>query len=310
MSKDYYNLLGVSRNASADEIKKAYRGLALKYHPDRNSGDRAAEEKFKEINEAYAVLSDAEKRRQYDMFGSTEFHQRFSREDIFRGFDFSSVFKEFDFGDFFSQAFSAGKGGDFHQFRYDFGGPQFGRDYQFNRDIKQKGKDIVLELPVSLVEVYHGGEKIVSFKRGGRTERVSVKIPPGIEDGKKLRISGKGEPGLHGGAPGNLYLKVKIEQHSLFKREGANIVLDREIPFSSAVLGQQINVPALDGRNLSVLVPAGTQNNTSLRLKGFGLPFPDSSGRGDQYVRIIVKVPGKVTGKQKKVIEELAAAGL
>jgi curved DNA-binding protein len=312
MSKDYYKILGVPKSASAEEIKKAYRKLALKYHPDRNKGDKAAEEKFKQISAAYAVLSDPEKRKQYDTVGSTEFHQRFSQEDIFRGFDFSSIFKEFggSFGDILGQAFSQGKKGSSRQFYYNFGGPQSGRDFRFHHDVKQKGEDIVLELPVSLVEVLDGAEKVVSFQRGGHTERISVKIPAGIEDGKKLRIPGKGGPGLHGGTPGNLYLKIKALEHPQFKREGFNLVLDREIPFSSVVLGSQVDVPTLDGKNLSVRVPAGTRSNTRLRLKGFGLPLPDGAGRGDLYVRIMVKVPGKLNNKQKHLVEELAAAGL
>lgn len=309
-NKDYYHILGVSKNASPGEIKRAYRKLALRYHPDRNKGDRAAEEKFKEISEAYAVLSDPEKRKPYDTFGSAEFHQRFSREDIFRGFDFSTIFKEFDLGNFFSQAFSGRKGKNSRQFGYNFGGPPFGRDFQFKPAAKQKGQDIVWELPVSLAEVLYGAKKIVSFHRGGQTERVSVKTPPGIESGKKLRIPGKGGPGLHGGPPGNLYLKVKLQEHPQFKREASDLVMDKEISYSRAVLGSQLEVPTLDGKNLNVRVPAGTQNNTRLRLKGFGLPVPNGSGRGDQYVRIIVKVPRKLTSTQIKLIKELAAAGL
>lgn len=313
MNKDYYRILGVSKNASAEEVKKAYRRLALRYHPDRNKGDKAAEEKFKEMSEAYAVLSDPEKRRQYDTFGSSGFHQRFSREDIFQGFDFSSIFKDLGFGDLFGQGSPGGRRGNAQGFRYDFsesGGPQFGDHRQFHQEIRPKGKDIILELPINLTEVLHGAEKMVSFRRGGQVERVSLKIPAGIEDGKKLRIAGKGEPGLQGGAAGNLYLKIKVQEHPQFKREGSDLVLDKEISFTSAVLGSQMEVPTLDGKSLSVLVPAGTQNNTRLRLKGFGLPLSNGSGRGDQHVRIMVKVPHKLTSKQEKLIEELAAAGL
>ncbi len=313
MAKDYYRILGVSKTASAEELKKAYRKMALKYHPDRNKGEKAAEERFKEINEAYAVLGDPEKRRQYDTYGSTEFSHRFSQEDIFRGFDFGNIFKEFGFGDLFHQAHSSGKGRNGFQFHYNFGGgsgPQFGQPFHGQGPLKQKGRDIVLELPVTLREVFHGQEKVVTFKRGGQTERVSVKIPPSIEDGKKLRVPGKGECGLHGGQDGNLYLKIRVEEDSQFRREGSHLVYDVEIPYSAAVLGSRVDVPTIDGKTLSLRIPPGTQNQTKLRLKGFGLPAPGGGGKGDQFVRVTVKIPSDLTGRQKELIEELGATGL
>lgn len=313
MEKDYYKILGVSKAATADELKKAYRKLALRYHPDRNKGNKASEEKFKEINEAYAVLSDPEKRKQFDTFGSETFSQRFSQEDIFRGFDFSNVFREFGLGDLFGQAFSGGKGKKGFQYHYDFGGfggSQFGQDFRSQGEIRQKGKDIVLELPVSLSEVLSGAEKVVSFTRNMQTEKVSVKIPAGIENGKKLRVAGKGEPGIQGGPAGNLYLKIRLEDHPRFRREGLNLILDIELPFSSIVLGSQVDVPTIDGKTLNLRIPPGTQANTRLRLKGFGLPAPDNSGRGDQFVRLTVKIPQKLTNKQIKIIQELETMGL
>ncbi|MFH1148253.1 MAG: J domain-containing protein [Pseudomonadota bacterium] len=307
MEKDYYKVLGISKNCSAEELKKAYRKLALKYHPDRNKGDKAAEERFKEISEAYAVLSDPEKRKQYNTFGSTEFHQKFSQEDIFRGFDFGSVFKEFGFGDVFGQFHTGGKS---RGRQYNFGGfgPQFNQQFRTGYEAK-KGQDVILELPITLLDAFHGAEKVVSFTRGGDLEKVSVKIPPGIEDGKKLRIPGKGEPGIHGGH-GNLYLKIRFQEHPQFKREGSNLVADLEVPFSAAALGSRVDVPTIDGRILSTRLPAGVQSNTKLRLKGCGLPFPDGSGKGDLLVRISIKVPGKLTGEQKQLVEDLGAAGL
>lgn len=313
MNKDYYKVLGVTKAATPEELKKAYRKLALKYHPDRNKGNKASEEKFKEINEAYAVLSDTEKRKQYDTFGSTEFSHRYSQEDIFRGFDFSSLFRDVGLGDIFSQAFSGGKGKKGFQFQYNFGGhgqqAPFGQGFG-QGDLRQKGNDIVLELPVRLIEALNGADKVVSFRRDMQVERVSVKVPPGIEDGKKLRVAGKGEPGLRGGPAGNLYLKIRIEDDPQFKREGINLVYDLELPYSSLVLGTRADIPTLDGKTLNIRVPAGTQNNTRLRLKGFGLPASDHSGRGDQFVRILVKVPKKLNSKQKQLMEELGTIGL
>lgn len=307
MEKGYYKVLGVSKNCSADELKKAYRKLALKYHPDRNKGDKAAEERFKEISEAYAVLTDPEKRKQYDAFGSTEFHQRFSQEDIFRGFDFGTVFREFGFGDGFGQFHSGGRNKGY-QFNFGGFGPQYNQQFRTAGE-PGKGQDVVLELPITLLDVFHGAEKVVSFPRGQEMEKVSVKIPAGIEDGKKLRIPGKGQPGIHGG-PGNLYLKIRLQEHPKFKREGSNLVIDLEVPFSAAALGSRIDVPTIDGRTLSTRLPAGTQCNTKLRLRGCGLLFPDGSGKGDLLVRISIQVPGKLTNKQKQLVEELGAAGL
>ena len=201
--KDYYKILGVDRKAPEAGLKKAYRKLAMKYHPDRNKGDRAAEERFKEVNEAYAVLSDKEKRRQYDMFGAEGFQQRFSQEDIFRNFDFGQVFKDFGFGseDLLGRIFGGPGSGRQRVFRrgsdsFGFGGPS-GRTGQQ----PQKGADLVLDLEVSLKEAVFGGTRTVSFLRSGREERISITIPPGISSGKKLRLAGKGQEGRGAGRP-------------------------------------------------------------------------------------------------------------
>jgi curved DNA-binding protein len=201
--KDYYKILGVEKKATDDQIKKAYRKLAMKYHPDHTKGDKAAEEKFKQISEAYAVLSDKEKRKQYDTFGSSGFQQRFSQEDIFRGFDFSDIFKEFGFGGFnFS---SGGRGGQ----RFSFGGgdPFGGRGRQ---QAQMKGSDLVYELPLTLREVAEGASKTVKFQHKGQSENISVKIPKGMIAGKKLRIAGKGESSPYGGAAGDLFIQSKV----------------------------------------------------------------------------------------------------
>jgi len=183
---DYYKILGVEKTASATEIKKAYRKLALKYHPDKTKGDKALEEKFKKISEAYAVLSDPEKKKQYDTYGSTDFHQHFSQEDIFNNFDFSNIFREFGFGGGRgAQGFSGGFG---DVFSGRGGGGGFHRQQR-----TPKGQDLIYEIPLTLSEVNSGTEKIISFKKKGGNEQISVKIPKGMLTGKKLRISGNGK---------------------------------------------------------------------------------------------------------------------
>jgi curved DNA-binding protein len=321
--KDYYTLLGVSKNATADEIKKAYRQLALKYHPDRNKGNKEAEEHFKEINEAYAVLSDQEKRRQYDMFGAEGFRQRYSQEDIFQGFDIGDVLKDFGFGtsDIFSVLFGGGGGRGRGRVRYTtYGGP-FGQqapgaggadfsDY-FARGgaAPSQGRDTTTDLTITLEEAAKGAEKLISLNRDGRVEKIAVKIPPGIDTGKKLRVAGKGERGPGGGPTGDLYVSVNVQKHPLFAREGADIYIDQEINFSQASLGTTIEVPTLNGVK-KVKIPAGASGNTKLRLKGEGMPHLQGRGKGDAYVRIVIKVPKKLTSKQRELVEGLAKEGL
>jgi curved DNA-binding protein len=311
--QDYYQILGVARNATPEDIKKAYRALANKYHPDKNKGDKQAEEMFKKISEAYAVLSNPEKRQDYDAMGSSAFRGKFSQEDIFRGFDFGNTFKDMGLGGdilgrlFGGQGWTAtgfGKKGRGKHFDFSTFG-DFGVGEQVSR-----GQDLQLELPLTLHEMAFGVEKVVEFQRQGQLERVSVKIPPGTMAGKKLRVLGKGGPHPGGGQPGDLYLKTREITHPVFKREGHDLYVDKQIKFSEAVLGTKLTVPTLDGKTLSLKIPPGTISHTKMRLKGHGLPMGNGKTRGDEYVRIIVEIPPVITKKQKALIEELAKEGM
>jgi curved DNA-binding protein len=304
----YYETLGVSKDSSAQDIKKAYRKLAMKYHPDKNKGDKAAEEKFKKISEAYAVLSDPEKRKQFDTFGESGFQQRYSQEDIFQGFDIGDILKEFGLGGFSGGSFrsSGGAGSPFEGFFHQAGGP--GRASARPQPVK--GSDLTFELAVSLNDVLSGAEKTISLRMEGRIESVSVKVPKGIKVGQKLRLVGKGSPSPMGGPAGNLYLVIKEQPHPSFTRDGSNLITENRIPFSQACLGSEINITSLEGKELKVKVPAGIQQQSKLRLKGHGLPAGSKGGRGDIYVKIAIDIPKELTDEQKEIIQELADKGL
>jgi curved DNA-binding protein len=301
-SKDYYSILGIKKDTSYGAIKKAYRKLALKYHPDKNPGDKKAEEKFKEISEAYAVLSDKDKRKKYDMFGSEKFHQQYSQEDIFRGFDIGDLFKDFGFGtnDVFSTIFGGQPRGGFGD-PYGMGG----------RGRPQKGADVNANLRISFHDAAFGGERKVSLRKpDGAILEVTVKIPPGIDTGKKLRLPGKGSPGPGGRSPGDLYLNISVEGHPIFKREGDDLVLEKDVRFTEAALGAIMECPTLEGEKKKIKIPPGTKSGTKIRLKGYGIKHLKGGGRGNLYIRINVAVPAILTEKQKALVEELSKEGI
>ncbi len=304
MADDYYKTLGVSKNATDAEIKKAYRKLAMKYHPDHAKGDKAAEEKFKKISEAYAVLSDKQKRQEYDTFGSEGFHQRFSKEDIFRGFDINDILREFGFG-----------GGDL------FGGQGGGRRFTFGTQSpfsgrgrtqpqQMPGEDMVYELALTLAEAAFGTTKQITIQNQGIPERVTVKIPKGMTTGKKLRLAGKGNPGGFGSPRGDLYIQARLLDDPVFSVEGQDLVTYRELKLSDALLGTTISVPTLEDKQYNLKIPPGIKNGTRMRLMGYGLPSMKGSKRGDLYVCLHIQIPKNLTKEQKELVEKLAETGL
>ena len=309
MADDYYKTLGVEKNAEAEDIKKAYRKLALKYHPDRNPNNREAEEKFKKISEAYAVLSDTEKRKQYDNFGSDQFSQKFSQEDIFRNFDINQILRDMGFG-------GVGGGGS-RRGAYTFrtGGPfgdVFGQGRQKYYQAPQKGEDLQYNLNISLEESVFGADKKIALQNGKQVNEINVKIPAGISTGKKLRLAGKGSVGPQGGLAGDLYLNINVLPHPIFARDGNDIYIEKSILFTQAVLGTSIDVPTIDGTIKRIKIPAGTQNGTKIRMKGLGAPALKGTGstKGDQYVKIMIEVPRKINDKQLQLVKKLSDEGL
>lgn len=288
MAQDYYEVLGVERTADAATIKKAYRKLAQKYHPDRNPGDKQAEEKFKQITEAYAVLSDAEKRKQYDRFGDSDFRQRFSHDDIFRNVDLGDIFGGFAGEDLFSQLFG-------------------GRPRGPRRPAKGQNYSMQISIPLRLA--VQGGERRIDYRNDGRVEQIKVRIPAGIETGARLRIAGKGGASPSGGPAGDLYLQVEVESDPIFTREGNDLLVRVEIPFSGICLGTSVEVPTLDSPK-RVKVPAGLQPGQKIRLRGFGVAASGRRPAGDLYAVIEVVVPKSLNKEQRQLIEQLRDAEL
>ena len=344
--KDYYDILGVNKSASKDEIKKAYRSTAFKHHPDKNPGNKASEEKFKEASEAYSILSDDSKKTNYDQFGHAAFEGGGSQG--FGGFDtssFSDIFEDF-FGDFSDGSARSGR-----------------------RSSGSRGNDLRYDLSISLENAYKGLEKKINYttyikcdgcngdgaepgskpikcdycKGNGKirssqgfftvqqtcpqchgngetiskvckkcsgdgklqsAESVSVKIPKGVDDGTRIRLSGKGEAGTKGGGNGDLYLFISVQSHSLFKRSEENLFFELPVTYADAALGTTIEVPCINGSKVNVKIPAGTQYGKQLRLKDKGMPILRRSTLGDLYIRITPEVPVSLSKRQKELLEE------
>lgn len=299
---DYYKTLGVSKGAGADEIKKAYRKLALQYHPDRNKDDKGAEEKFKQISEAYAVLSDDDKKKQYDAFGDSQFHKQYSQEDIFRSTDFGSVFQEFDMSGMegiFGRIFGGGGMGP--------GGPQPGRPGQ-RRAVK--GQDVEYPLQIGFAEAFGGGERQISFQLQDGTRRdLKVRIPKGAKDGSRLRVSAMGAPSPYGGPAGYLSVILEVVPHPHFVRDGDDLLTTVPLKISEALLGVSREVDTMDGFK-KVKIPAGVKPGTKVRLKGLGFPVMGREARGDLYVVVELSLPTQLTPSQKTAVSALQEVDL
>lgn len=309
--RDYYETLGVPKSASADDIKSSFRKLARKHHPDLAKDKKAAEEKFKEINEAYEVLSDPEKRRKYDEYGANWQHAG-------NGFGGGASAQAGGFGAGGSP-FGGGGGGDFHfggtgysDFFEQFFGTRRGRGYGDGVDFEetpQRGRDVEADILVTLDEVLNGATRQISFRKGNSpdVQTYTVKIPKGVREGQRIRLAGQGGSGGARGEAGDLYLRVKLQQHPDYRFEGSDIHYEAEIPAWRAVLGGELTIPTPDGR-AKLKIPAGTQNGRKFRIPGRGLP--DKGGtRGDFYAVAEISIPESVTPEQKELWEKLSLLG-
>lgn len=308
--RDYYETLGVSKGATADEIKSAFRKLARKHHPDLAKDKKAAEEKFKEINEAYEVLNDPEKRRKYDEYGANWQHAGNGFQGTpggggggfgGGGSPFGEGGSEFHFGgtgysDFFEQFFGTRRGRGFG------GGVEF-------EETPQRGRDVEADILVSLDEVLNGATRQISFRKGDTpdVQTYTVKIPKGVREGQRIRLAGQGGAGGTRGEAGDLYLKVKLQQHPDYRFEGTDIYHEADVPAWQAVLGGDLTIPTPDGR-AKLKIPAGTQNGRKFRIPGRGLP-EKGGGRGDFYAVVEISIPESVTPEQRELWEKLSALG-
>jgi len=321
--KDYYATLGVAKTATDKEMKQAFRKLARKHHPDVNPGDKAAEAKFKEINEAYEVLGDPAKRKKYDELGANwrayEQAERSGGPNPFAGQwnvnaggsqggfrtmtqeEMQEMFGDQNpFSDFFTTFFGGGFGGAESSAR---GGTRA-------RSRSRKGRDVEHEIELSLEDAYHGAMRRLSLKHDGHTRTVDVRIPAGVGDGSRVRISGEGEPGSGGATAGDLYLRVRLSPHALFERKGRDLYVKVSLPVTTAVLGGEVEVPTIAGKPVRLRIPPMTQNGQVFRLKGYGMPAVNKNeDKGDAYARVEVQLPTQLTPEERSHYEALAKLG-
>lgn len=307
-SRDYYEVLGVARSASADEIKRAYRALAKKHHPDRNPNDPDAERRFKEVQTAYETLSDPERRQKYDQFGAAGAGQWASGpggKKVYQWGTESSINAE-DLEDLFSAFGNRGPGQQGGIFEQLFGGGRRRGGGGTAQVETTRGRDEEHHIEIPFEQAVHGTTVALRIEgsRNGRGETLEVKIPPGVEDGQKIRLRGRGQPGRGRGGAGDLFLVVSIMAHPYFRREGADIYLDVPVTVSEAALGAKVEVPSLEGRT-TVTLPPGTSSGAKLRLRGHGIRKQNSDERGDQYVTIRIMVPKKIAAAQRELFEKL-----
>lgn len=297
-ARDYYQVLGVSRQASEKEIRAAYRKLARKYHPDLNPGDKQAEERFKEIQAAYDVLSDPEKRAKYDRFGHAWEHAGQAPSGGFQGEGFPGGFR-FDFGGTgVDEEFDLGS--IFERF---FGGAAAGPRTGYRRTAR--GQDIEQPIELTLEEAFQGTTRLVEVATpGGAPRRLEVKIPAGVREDSRVRVAGEGGPGIGGGPRGDLYLVVSIRPHSLFERKGDDLHLDIDVPLTTAMLGGEVQVPTLKGR-VALKIPPETQNGRVFRLAGLGMPHLGGTGKGDLYAKVRVMLPTNISPRERELFAEL-----
>ncbi|PYR79164.1 MAG: molecular chaperone DnaJ [Acidobacteria bacterium] len=322
--KDYYATLGVNKGATEKEIKQAFRKLARKHHPDVNPGDKAAESKFKEINEAYEVLGDPAKRKKYDELGANwrayEQAERSGGPNPFAGGEWNVPFgggqggggfrtmtpEEMEemfgdqnpFSDFFTTFFGGGFGNRESSAR---GGARGGRGRQ------RQGRDVEHEIELTLEEAFNGTTRRLSLKHDGHARTVDVRIPAGVGDGSRVRISGEGETGAGGAASGDLYLRVRLAPHALFERKARDLYVKVPVPVTTAVLGGEVEVPTISGKTVRLKIPALTQNGQVFRLKGYGMPAVGKpEDKGDAYARVELELPSQLTPDERSHYEALA----
>lgn len=300
---DYYQILGVSRDATQEEIRKAYKKAARKNHPDANPGDEKAAERFKQIQEAYAVLGDPEKRKLYDRFGPDFARRAHAGQAAGGGWQGAPGGATFDFEQIFG-----GEGGIdlediLHGFGFGFGsGGRTGR-----RPRPRRGQDFHIEITVPADDAWKGCKRDLQLEQDGKPRRLSVTIPAGIRDRGTIRLRGQGAPGVNGGPPGDLLVTVRVAPHPYFRREENNLVIEVPVTITEAALGAKVEVPTLDEGTVLVTVPPGTASGTKLRLRGKGVPDPLTGVRGDQLCQIKIVPPKKLTPRARELLEQLAA---